>query len=275
MPARIGHNAHLREVHRHLSVHYADAARQVEALSSGQRVNRASDDPASLALADGIQSEVRALTEGGRNVQQSVGLLQVAEGALGQMTAIVQRMQALAAEAASATYGDTDRSAMNHEFQTLKQEVDRIAAFTTYNGIPLLDAEKELTIQAGPSEASNDVCRISLGDMRASGERLGMADLSLGTAADAQHAMDALDLSQGALLDERNRIAAFQNRLELSATTTEGIVQAMYGSEAEIRGADIAASVNALTRSQILAQAAASMAGDTATDLERVLSLLQ
>lgn len=208
-------------------------------------------------------------------MQQSIGLLQVTEGALQQMTAIVQRMQGLAAQAASATYGDADRAAMNHEFQVLKQEVDRIAAFTTYNGIQLLDEEKELTIQAGPSEAGNDVCRIAVGDLRASSERMRIADLGLSTSGDAQHCLDALERSQDSLLEQRSRIAAFQNRLQLSATTTEGIVQAMHGSEAEIRGADMAASVSELTRSQIMAQAAASMASETATDVERVLSLLQ
>ncbi|MEW6750388.1 MAG: flagellin [Candidatus Latescibacterota bacterium] len=275
MPARIGHNAHLKEVSRHVGVHYAGASRQVESLASGQRVNRASDDPASLALADGIRSEVRALAEGGRNVQQSISLLQVAEGALGEMTAILQRMEGLATQVASETYNDADRAAMAREFRVLKEELDRIATFTTYNGIPLLHAEQEFAIQAGPSETSNDVSRIWVGDMRASGPRLAMESLSVGTTADARRALEGLQQAQQALLGERNRIAAFQNRLQLTATTTAGILQAMYGSEAEIRGVDMAASVGVLTRSQIVAETAAALASDASTDVERVLSLLQ
>ena len=93
MPARINHNAHLQQMHRNLGVHFENTNRQIEQISSGLRVNRSSDDAANLALADGIDSEMRALQEGGRNVQQSIQMLQVTEGALGQISDLVRRMQ--------------------------------------------------------------------------------------------------------------------------------------------------------------------------------------
>ena len=101
MPARINHNVHLKQIQRNLSVHHADAARQIEHLSSGLRVSRPSDDPASLAQADGIKSELRSLSEGRRNIQQTFSLLQVADGSLNEIAAMVNRMQALAIQAGS------------------------------------------------------------------------------------------------------------------------------------------------------------------------------
>mgnify|MGYP003971365221 CR=1 FL=1 len=275
MPARINHNAHLRQVHRNLDVHYSGASRQIEKLSSGRRVNRSSDDPASLSLADGINSEIRGLSEGGRKVKQSVQMLQVAEGALAEISDMVRRMQELSSQAASTTYNTNDRYAINQEFQSLKAEIQRVAEFTTYNGIPLLSEEQEFAIQAGPSETSNDVSRIELGDMRASGERLNIEALTIDTMPSAQQSMDHLQLAQESVLSQRNRIAAFQNRLVLSATTTASIVEKMGTSESEIRDADIARSMTELTQSQIMAQTAARFALDVDNDIEQILSLLR
>lgn len=275
MPARINHNAHLMQMHRNLGVHFENANRQIEQISSGNRVNRSSDDAASLALADGIDSELRALQEGGRNVQQSIQMLQVTEGALGQISNIVQRMQELAVQSSSSTYNDSNRPGANAEFQSLKSEINRIAEFTSYNGISLLSSDKEFAIQAGPSETSNDVSRIAIGDMRSTGPRLNLDATSIDTLPGAQQTIDRLQEGQQKVLDERNRIAAFQNRLQLSADTTASIVERMKSAESNIRDADIARAMSNLTRSQILSQTATSIAQEADTDISRILSLLQ
>ena len=163
MPARINHNSHMQQVTRNLSLHFDKAARQIEQLASGHRVNRSSDDPASLALADGIKSEVRALAEGNRNIQQSIHMLQVADGALSQISDMVLRMRNLMVQAASSTFTDRDRHNINTEFQAMKAEIDRVAVATKFNDISLLEEENTFTIQAGPTEASNDVSRITIG----------------------------------------------------------------------------------------------------------------
>jgi flagellin len=275
MPARINHNPHLKQVHRHLAVHFQGADTQLEQAASGHRVNRSSDDPASLALANGIRSETRALVEGGRNVQQSIQMLQVAEGALSQISDIIRRLRELASQAASSTYNDTDRPGINSEFQSLKNEIERIAQFTTYNGVILLNSRVEFAIQAGPSETSNDVSRLLVGDMRPGPTGLNIEDMSIETVANAQGAMDRLKTAQDIVLDERNRIAAFQNRLQLSAATTASIVERMQGAEANVRDADVARALANLSRSQILTETASSLAREADVDLERILSLLQ
>ena len=135
---RINHNSYLTEAHRTMAVHSADVSRQIGMLSSGLRINRSSDDPASLALADGINSEVRAIVEGTRNIQQTFSLIQVADGSLNEISAMVNRMRALAMQGATSSYNDSDRLNINSEFNELRSEIDRIASATTYNGRQLL-----------------------------------------------------------------------------------------------------------------------------------------
>ena len=385
MPARINHNVQLKSIHRDMAIHHADSAKQIRQLSSGLRVNRYSDDPASLSLADGINAEVRAITEGTRNIQQTFSLLQVADGALAEITQAVRRMQTLAMEAASSVFNDTDRLTLNSEITQLREEINRVASATEYNGKKLLtgvvsivntdssaiadaqdtgvsrialtgarpdtytftdnpgdgtvtlsngvltqtvvvesfsdgatlaagefevlrfdrlglevtisggdtagnrqyldgdldgkiitvDGKEDFTFQLGPAETSNDVSRISIPDMRASGPSLNLGDLSIVTLEDAQRALTRLNDAQRQVVAERNRIGAFQNRLELTMETSASVLERMRATEASIREVDVAKAITALARSQILAQAATSIAFEADTDIERVLSLLQ
>ena len=275
MPARINHNAHLSAMHRNLGVHFENANRQMEQIASGHRVNRSSDDAANLALANDIESETRALQEGGRNVQQSIQMLQVAEGALAQISDISRRMRELAIQSAGVTHNDRSRQNANMEFQQLKSEIDRIVDSTRYNSIPLLDAERELTLQAGPSETSNDVSRIHMGDMRASGSQLNLDGVSIDTVIGAQQAIDFLDEAHGKVMEQRNEIAAFHTRLQMSADTTATAVERLKGAESNIRDVDVARAVSNMTRSQILSQTATGLAREADADISRILSLLQ
>jgi flagellin len=261
MPARINHNAHLKQMHRNLGVHFENSNRQIEQIASGKRINRSSDDPAGLALADGLKSEMRALQEGSRNVQQSVQMLQVAEGALNQISDMIRRMHELAVQSGNSTYADANRSGANAEFQGLKHELTSIAEFTTYNDIHLLQSDQVFGIQVGPSETSNDVPRIAIGDMRATGPRLNLDAVSVGTLPNAQEAIDRLQEVQSKVLDERNRIAAFQNRLQLSVSTTSRIVEHMKAAESNVCDADVARVISNMSRAQILSHPLAATIG--------------
>jgi flagellin len=161
MPARINHNVHLKQIQRNLSVHHADAARQIEHLSSGLRVSRPSDDPASLAQADGIRSELRSLSEGRRNIQQTFSLLQVADGSLNEIAAMVNRMQALAIQAGSSVSSGEDRINLNSEFAVLRLEIDRIAGATTYNGKNLLTGFNSELNSASTAIERTDITGVS------------------------------------------------------------------------------------------------------------------
>ena len=275
MPATLNHNVNLQHINRNMQIHFSNTSTQIEKASSGMRINRSSDDPAGLALANGIHSDIYAMAEGSRNIQQSIQMLQVAEGALSQITEMVQRMKSLATQSASSTYSDTNRPGANAEFQALKNEIDRIAEFTTYNGMHLLDSADEYTIQAGASEASNDVSRIAIGDMRAMGPELSLDSVTVDTLENSQDAIDRLETALLIITSKRNHIGAFQNRLELSVETTENITASMLATESDVRSADIAQTLSSLTSSQIMMQTAGSLASEADIDIDRILSLLQ
>jgi flagellin len=384
---RINHNTHLREIHRTLAVHSADTSRQIAMLSSGLRVNRSSDDPASLALANGIHSEVRAMAEGTRNIQQTFSLIQVADGSLNEISAMVNRMRSLAMQGASSIFNNTDRLSINSEFNELRREIDRIASATTYNGrrlptggnntlspestalaaasttgltdirvtdaevstytfvdepddglltlgngvhtqsvaidrflneegevedtefhkvrfdrlgvevtltgsgVPgapgrysdgvldaqtlIVDQDDSLTFQVGPSGTSNDVSRVIIRDMRATGPGLNLANVSIGTRIDALNALTVISQAIGTVTAERNRLGSFQNRLQLSISTSQSVIDRMVETESRIREVDVARAASRMTHSQILAQAATSIAGTAGADIERILTLLR
>lgn len=276
MPARINHNPHLKQVYRNLALHYTQASKQIEHLSSGNRIDRASDDPASLYMADKFSAEVRSVAEGNRNAQQGIGMLQVADGALGQLSEIVQRMQSLAVQAATGLYTGEQRGSLDVEFEGLKSEMDRIAKATTYNNTALFDAQRDFTIEIGPSIASgNDFVQFSLNDMSAQGAHLDIGGLTIDTVNSARESLAQLQRVEQQVGEERNKVAALHNRLDLNSTTSTSIIEKLHEAESNVRDVDVARAMTELTRSQILSQAAASLALESDADVDQVLSLLK
>ncbi|MCC7263924.1 MAG: hypothetical protein IT369_15535 [Candidatus Latescibacteria bacterium] len=276
MPARINHNPHLKQVHRNLTLHYAEATKQIEHLSSGSRIDRSSDDPASLYMADTFKAEVRSVAEGNRNAQQGIGLLQVADGALGQLGEIVQRMQTLAVEASTGLFTNEQRGSLDLEFEGLKSEMDRIAKATTYNNTPLLDGARDFAIEIGPSIASgNDLVQFNLNDMSAGGPNLNIGSLNIDTVKNARDSLTQLQRVEEQVAEERNKVAALHNRLDMNSTTSVSILEKLNEAESNVRDIDVAQAMTHLTRSQILSQAAASLAVESDTDIDQVLSLLR
>ena len=184
------------------------------------------------------------------------------------------RMRSLAAQAASANSTSNDRKNLDAEFQLLREEIDRVADTTNFNGIKLLDDDEVFAIQSGLAESSNDVSRFRIRDMRASGPNLNITGHTIRSQRDGLEAMQRLTQAYDLVIEERNRIAAFQQRLEFSIDTGEKIIESMRESEVEIRGVDMVRATTTLTRSQILTQSAASFAVAADLDIDRVLSLL-
>ncbi|MSR83321.1 MAG: hypothetical protein EXS58_10435 [Candidatus Latescibacteria bacterium] len=276
MPARINHNPHLSQVTHNMALHYAQASKQIEHLSSGNRIDRDSDDPASLYMADNFSAEVRVVAEGNRNAQQGIGMLQVADGALGQLSEIVQRMQSLAVQAATGLYTDEQRGSLDVEFEGLKSEMDRISKATTYNNTPLLDAQRDVTIEIGPSIASgNDFVQFSFNDMSAQGPHMNIGSLTIDTVKNARQSLAQLQQVEQKVAQERNKVAALHNRLDLNSTTSNSIIEKLHEAESNVRDVDVARAMTELTRSQILSQAAASLAVESGGDINQVLSLLR
>ena len=138
----INHNLNSMNAHRNMASLTTSQGKAMEKLSSGQRINRASDDAAGLAISEKMRSQIRGLNQASRNAQDGVSMIQTAEGALSETQAIGQRMRELAVQSANGTYTDEDRELINQEFKQLKKEIDRIARDAEFNGGKLLNGDK-------------------------------------------------------------------------------------------------------------------------------------
>ncbi len=138
MPLRVNHNIAAINTRRHLLINNRELSIRIERLSSGLRINRAADDAAGLAVSESMRAEISGLKQAVRNAEQGVNLIQTAEGALNEVSAIMIRMRELSVQASSSTINDTNRKALNSEVTQLVSEVDRIANATTYNKVTLL-----------------------------------------------------------------------------------------------------------------------------------------
>lgn len=219
MPLVINTNVSSLNAQRQLVHSGNDLDQAMERLSSGKRINTAADDAAGLAISNRMTSQVRGLNQAVRNANDGISLIQTAEGALDETTNILQRIRELAIQSANGIYSDTDRATLDAEVQQLKQELDRIAETTTFNGQPLLDGSLgDVTLQVGSQ--ANETIRMAIpgfssstlggssGDIVGEAVANGLADLSAFDAADLAHTLiindvEISDLSAGTTLNDK------------------------------------------------------------------------
>jgi flagellin len=187
----------------------------LERLSSGNRINKAGDDAAGLAISENLRAQIRGLRQAKRNASDGISLVQVTEGGLNEVSNILVRLRELAVQAASDTIGDTERSFTDREFQSLKAEIQRIAETTNYNGTPLLAGrEAPIDIQVGLYNQAND--RLSYDTKFADSrlDALGITNESVMTKLGAQETLAKLDAGMKQVNEVRSTLGATQNRLQ-------------------------------------------------------------
>ena len=255
---------------RHLGKSYSALAQSVERLSSGLRINSAKDDAAGLAVRELMRADIAVLKQGTRNANDAISMLQTMEGALASIDGILIRMKELAEQAATGSYSDQQRRIMQNEFEQMIQEIDRIAQSTEFNSINLLNnASAQAVIHFG-SEKTIDIQSV---DARASA--LGVSNLSISTASQAQSALsavtDAIELKDSA----RAMFGYMMNRLESTSEVLSIQTENLMASESRISDVDVATEMAALTRNQVLAQAGISMLAQANTMPQMALTLLR
>ena len=285
MAVRIFNNIPSLNAQRILGINNGRLAQSVERISSGIRINRGSDDAAGLAISEGLRSDIRALRQAVRNANDGVSLINVTEGALNEQSGILIRLRELASQAATGTVGSTERATIQLEFTALRNELDRIAMTTEFNGQKLIEGSlassvtstNHILIQVGLDSTSysriniND--EVDLGAMTSTG--LSIHELSVTSADAALTALEQVNTSIGTLTAGRGKIGAVQNRLIRTISTISIAVENLSAAESAIRDADIAEEVALLTRNQILVQAATAMVGQANLIPQSVLQLLQ
>ena len=285
MAVRIFNNIPSLNAQRILGINNGRLAQSVERISSGIRINRGSDDAAGLAISEGLRSDIRALRQAIRNANDGVSLINVTEGALNEQSGILIRLRELASQAATGTVGSTERATIQLEFTALRNELDRIAQTTEFNGQKLIEGSlassltstSHILIQVGLDSTShsriNLNTEVDLGAMTSTG--LSIHELSVTSADAALTALEQVNTSIGTLTAGRGKIGAVQNRLIRTISTISIAVENLSAAESAIRDADIAEEVALLTRNQILVQAATAMVGQANLIPQSVLQLLQ
>ena len=285
MAVRIFNNIPSLNAQRILGIYNGRLAQSVERISSGIRINRGSDDAAGLAISEGLRSDIRTLRQAVRNANDGVSLINVTEGALNEQSSILIRLRELASQAATGTVGSAERATLQLEFTALRNELDRIAQTTEFNGQKLIEGSlasslgstSHILIQVGLDSTShsriNLNTEVDLGQLTSTG--LSIHELSVTSADAALTALEQVNTSIGTLTAGRGKIGAVQNRLIRTISTISIAVENLSAAESAIRDADIAEEVALLTRNQILVQAATAMVGQANLIPQSVLQLLQ
>lgn len=273
---RINHNVTALNTYRQLTVANNAAAKAMEKLSSGLRINRAGDDAAGLAISEKMRGQIRGLEQASRNSQDAISMIQTAEGALTETHAILQRMRELAVQSASDTNTDADRAEIQLEVADLIAEIDNIATTTQFNTQNLLDGsggtDGTFTIQIGAN--SDEKLDITFADMQASALGVDGVDLSV-DAATSTAAIATIDAAIKQVSDERAQLGAKQNRLEHTINNLGTSSENLTAAESRIRDVDMAREMMEFTRTSILTQAAQAMLAQANQVPQGVLQLLR
>ncbi|GGN79276.1 flagellin [Actinoplanes lobatus] len=273
MGLRINQNIAAQNAYRNLSVSDGQMSKQLEKLSSGFRINRAADDAAGLSISEGLRSQVGGLKVATRNAQDAISVVQTAEGALSEVTSMVQRMRDLAVQSNSAAMDPAAKAASQAEVTELASEITRISQTTTFGTTKLLDGTFNGDFQVGANTSTDDVLNVTIGAMDSA--TLGIDALQLDTAANSTAAIDALDTALTTITTQRANLGASQNRFEHTINNLNTTVENLSASESRIRDADMATEMVSFTRSQILTQAGTAMLSQANQSSQGVLSLLR
>jgi flagellin len=269
----------------------------MERLSTGQRINSASDDAAGLAITSRMTSQINGLNQAVRNANDGISMLQTADGALVEVTSMLQRMRELAVQAASGTSVAADRTAADAEFDALRLEIERIANQTQWNGTALLDGTPGATaFQVGANadqtvshtfadynyaDSSSGVATNPLGDLDTSGDGtadnhgLNNANFDLADTTKHDETLDGLTSAINNVNSRRAAIGSMINRLEFAVDNLSNVSQNASASRSRILDADYASETTELARTQIIQQAATAMLSQANQQAQSVLALLK
>jgi len=240
---------------RHLDESGDSLTASLERLSSGLRINNASDDAAGLAIADKLERDVRVAAQAVRNANDGISSLAIGEKALGKVTDVLTRLSELASESATGTVSDTQRSAIQQEFSQLLSEITRISNTTTFNGVQLLSAGTTVAVQVGLDGTSNSQISFNSVDGSLSGVLAGQTAIAASTQGAAQSALGVLTSAIANVANTRGTLGAFESRLVTAIAGLRVAKENFAAAESRIRDADVAAETGELTRASILQQA--------------------
>ena len=280
----INHNMSSLYADRVLNISNDSITKNMEKLSSGERINRAGDDASGLAVSEKMRSQIRGLNQASKNIMNGVSFIQTTEGYLQETTDILQRVRELAVQSANGIYSDEDRMQIEVEVSQLVAEVDRIASQAQFNGMNMLtgrfgqEGGAIMQIQVGANVDQNT--RVYIGTMTATSLGLKGAQgseegISIATPESANLVIATIDEALKNVNKQRADLGAYQNRFEMAAKGVNIAAENTQAAESRIRDTDMASEMVEYTKNQILTQAGTAMLAQANSQSQSVLGLLQ
>ena len=286
MAIPVGTNIASLQAQRRLANASASLSATFEKLSSGQRINKAADDAAGLAIADSLRASQRVATVAIRNANDGISVIAIADSALGQIGSVLSRLAELSEQSANGVFSTVQRSALANEFVALGSEIERIAVTTKFNGVTLLSGSGSISLQVGFDSTS--VSQISYNGVQGTLYALGLAaqnsssltysindaTTDLGQSA-ARAALDAVNSAITSLASTRGILGATESRLGVAINNLSVARENFAAAESRIRDVDVAVEAAELTRLNILQQAGASILAQANQQPQLALTLLR
>lgn len=259
-----------------MTVNNRTLGKSMEQLSTGKRINSASDDAAGLAISNRMTAQIKALDQSVRNANDGISMMQTAEGATKEITNMLQRMRELSVQASNDSYSAGDRTAIAGEMTQLTSEVTRIASNTQWNGMSILSggtAYSSMTFQVGTEGDATSAITVGFSAMSAGA--LTISALSVSTSVQAQASIELLDTAITAVDTFRSGLGARINRLTSAADNVANVALNTSASRSQIEDTDYAKATTELAKTQIIQQAASAMLAQANQAPQSVLSLLR
>ena len=284
----INHNMSALFANRQLGITGLGLNKDMEKLSSGERINRAGDDASGLAVSEKMRSQIRGLNQASTNAQNGISFIQTTEGFLQETTDIMQRIRELAVQSSNGIYSSEDRMQIQVEISALVSEVDRIASSAQFNGMNMLTGRFARPMGENVVTASmwfhiganmDQRTQVFIGTMSA--VALGVREMgtdekiSLSTPEEANRAIGVIDEALKKINKQRADLGAYQNRLELTVKGLNISAENLQASESRIRDTDMASQMVEFTKNSILQQAGTAMLAQANSQSQNVLSLLR
>lgn len=279
----INHNMSAVSAQRSLKFNQWDVDKSMAKLSSGERINRAGDDPSGLAVSEKMRSQIQGLRQAERNTEDGISFIQTAEGYLQQSADILQRIRVLAIQSANGIYSPGDRQLIQVEVSQLIDEVDRIASQAEFNRFQVLQGDFSKTsrkssmwFHMGPGKLNRE--RVYIGTMTSAALGLRMVEkkpFSISTPAMANDMIGKVDEALTKVLRQRADLGAYSNRLEMAAKGLMNAYENVQASESRIRDTDMAEEMVQLTTKEILTHSGIAMLAHAGVRPQGILQLLR
>lgn len=278
MGLRIRTNAQSQNAQRLLAESNRAAGSSMQKLASGYRINKSADDAAGLAISEKMKAGIRSERQAKRNANDGVSMLQVAEGAMSEVSNILIRMRELAVQSASDTVSDIEREFTNREYSQLVDEIDRISNSTEFSGVKLLQVEDEVQIHVGKGDGSqenSDRVAIDVAEMATSSESLNVSGTEITSRDTAIEQLAVVDEALQQVASNRATIGAKQNRLNSTIRNLEVSIENLSAANSRIRDVDYAEESANYTQQNIIKQGGVSILAQSNALPELALGLLR